>query len=307
MTGLHSTKRTITLVLGMRLIIPFLCVGEVLTDPRHSLIALVLAGVGLTDILFQFLWPPQDATGPSSLKAVSLRDAGYALVFYWAYLHNPQVPALLLAPLVLAEMMVSFPLAVAKGAIALEMGLLGFRIFSLDHYGHPFIHPSWPIGVGIATLVAYLLGRQIKEVAEANYQALITKQRAKAVMAAILEEARKNNNSGRFASSGILDGMDALLDQACDEWVSEAQCQEIASHLSSMLKDTMQQEHILTEREREVLALMCQGHSYRQIARLLVVSEGTVRAHAASIMRKAQVHNRQDVLAWAKSHNLLPQ
>jgi DNA-binding NarL/FixJ family response regulator len=48
----------------------------------------------------------------------------------------------------------------------------------------------------------------------------------------------------------------------------------------------------LTERERDVLALVGTGHSNAEIARTLYVVEGTVKAHVGSILVKLEVRNR---------------
>ncbi len=49
---------------------------------------------------------------------------------------------------------------------------------------------------------------------------------------------------------------------------------------------------ILTEREREVLNLVAEGLTNREIAERLVVSENTVRAHLRNILDKLHVQNR---------------
>jgi DNA-binding NarL/FixJ family response regulator len=54
----------------------------------------------------------------------------------------------------------------------------------------------------------------------------------------------------------------------------------------------------LTRREREVLALLCEGASNKVIARRLRISSGTVKVHISNILRALQVSNRlQAVLA----------
>jgi predicted ATPase/DNA-binding CsgD family transcriptional regulator len=55
----------------------------------------------------------------------------------------------------------------------------------------------------------------------------------------------------------------------------------------------------LTGREREVIQLLAQGLSTRQIAAHLVISPGTVRTHLDHIMAKFNLHSRVQVVAWA--------
>ncbi|MEU5807517.1 MULTISPECIES: response regulator transcription factor [unclassified Streptomyces] len=56
--------------------------------------------------------------------------------------------------------------------------------------------------------------------------------------------------------------------------------------VSRMLNSGTRRLDRLTEREREVLDLMAQGHSNRSIAGLLVISERAVEKHAASVFGK---------------------
>jgi NarL family two-component system response regulator YdfI len=55
----------------------------------------------------------------------------------------------------------------------------------------------------------------------------------------------------------------------------------------------------LTQREMQVLALLAQGLSNREIARSLFVSESTVRAHLRTVTQKLGVHNRVHAVARA--------
>lgn len=55
----------------------------------------------------------------------------------------------------------------------------------------------------------------------------------------------------------------------------------------------------LTGREESILAQLCQGQSNYQIARDLGISEGTVKVHITSIMRKADVRSRLELVVDA--------
>ncbi|MFD7923215.1 response regulator [Streptomyces sp. NPDC059740] len=55
----------------------------------------------------------------------------------------------------------------------------------------------------------------------------------------------------------------------------------------------------LTEREREVLALVAEGRSNREIARALVLSEKTVKTHVSNILMKLDLADRTQAALWA--------
>jgi DNA-binding NarL/FixJ family response regulator len=63
-------------------------------------------------------------------------------------------------------------------------------------------------------------------------------------------------------------------------------------------------EDCLTQREQEVLRLLAQGKTNRDIARCLSLSEHTVRSHLRGIMQKLQVSNRVQAAALAWSGDL---
>lgn len=61
----------------------------------------------------------------------------------------------------------------------------------------------------------------------------------------------------------------------------------------------------LSDREREVLVLLAQGASNREIAARLVISEGTVKNHVSSILAKLQAANRTQAADIARRMGLL--
>ncbi len=56
---------------------------------------------------------------------------------------------------------------------------------------------------------------------------------------------------------------------------------------------------ILSPREREVLQLIAEGYTNKQIAEILSISIKTVQAHRANIMSKLDLHDRGELIKYA--------
>jgi DNA-binding NarL/FixJ family response regulator len=61
----------------------------------------------------------------------------------------------------------------------------------------------------------------------------------------------------------------------------------------------------LSEREREVLALIAKGHSNKEIATLIHITEGTVKLHVTNILSKLGVNARTEALVVAVQRGLI--
>jgi DNA-binding CsgD family transcriptional regulator len=64
---------------------------------------------------------------------------------------------------------------------------------------------------------------------------------------------------------------------------------------------------LLTDREREVLALICEGRSDIQMSEMLNLSQNTVRNHIASLYRKIGVNRRSSAIIWARERAITAQ
>jgi DNA-binding NarL/FixJ family response regulator len=61
----------------------------------------------------------------------------------------------------------------------------------------------------------------------------------------------------------------------------------------------------LTDREREILILVAEGHTNQQIAEMLHVSPKTVDGHRTSLMSKLDLHDRTEVVKYALRNQLI--
>lgn len=57
--------------------------------------------------------------------------------------------------------------------------------------------------------------------------------------------------------------------------------------------------HLLTDREREVLQLLAEGRSNKEVAALLDVGLSTVETHRANLMQKLNLHNTAEIVLYA--------
>lgn len=61
----------------------------------------------------------------------------------------------------------------------------------------------------------------------------------------------------------------------------------------------------LSDREREILQLVAEGRSNREVAELLTISVATVETHRARIMQKLNLHNTAELVLFAVRRGLI--
>ena len=79
----------------------------------------------------------------------------------------------------------------------------------------------------------------------------------------------------------------------------------IARRVVSSFNSFKNPETNLTAREKEVLFLLCEGQSYRTIAKQLFISPNTVRFHLKNIYKKLQVNSKYEAVIKAARERLI--
>jgi DNA-binding NarL/FixJ family response regulator len=102
------------------------------------------------------------------------------------------------------------------------------------------------------------------------------------------------------------DDLASAIRQAFDVSVFFAHSQPVsAGSVTSIRQQAAQDQPGLTKRELEILQLVAEGHSNGELARMLWVTEQTVKFHLSNIYRKLDVANRTEASRWAQLHGLL--
>ena len=133
-------------------------------------------------------------------------------------------------------------------------------------------------GVKVLALTQYDDSEYVIPIIEAGARGFITKMSAFSELAAAIQAAQRGDSY--------------LSSSAATALVEDIQ-QKIATDGE---QDPYQQ---LTDREREVLKLVAEGHTTREIAEMLVVSPKTVEWYKSSLNNKLNIHSRTDLIKFA--------
>lgn len=79
--------------------------------------------------------------------------------------------------------------------------------------------------------------------------------------------------------------------------------QEILQKLALQSNATYNFEHQLSQRESQILELICHGYTTRQVGEKLCISPKTVEGHRSNIFSKTNVNNLAELILWAVKNN----
>ena len=139
-------------------------------------------------------------------------------------------------------------------------------------------------GTKVLALTQYDDSEYVVPVIEAGARGFVTKMAAFSELATAIQ-AVYNGDSFLSPSAAA-----ALVEECQQKTTAEGE------------KDPYQ---LLTDRERETLKLVVEGHTTREIADMLVVSPKTVEWYKTSLMKKLNIHNRTDLIKFAIRKRLI--
>lgn len=106
----------------------------------------------------------------------------------------------------------------------------------------------------------------------------------------------------RHSELELVDAIEAVMNDA--SWFSRSVVEKLANLRNPGRSDNTAGVGELTAREREVLALICEGLDDRAIAAKLSLSANTIRNHLARTYAKIGVNRRTAAVAWARERGL---
>ena len=123
----------------------------------------------------------------------------------------------------------------------------------------------------------------------------------------LLREAIKAGASGYIVKRAVESELISAIRAICagSLYVHPSMTRALLKDISPSLIPEENPSEPLTSREIDVLRLIAQGHTNRQVADVLHISVRTVESHRANLMGKLGLASRAELVRYAMEHNLL--
>ena len=137
------------------------------------------------------------------------------------------------------------------------------------------IRKEYP-GTKVLALTQYDDSEYVVPIIEAGARGFVTKMSSSIELAAAIEAVHEG-----------------------DSYLSPSAAAALVDECQRTVKEDKDPYSLLTDREKEVLKLLAEGHSAREIAGILVLSPKTVEWYKARLTTKLGIHNRTDLVKFA--------
>lgn len=145
--------------------------------------------------------------------------------------------------------------------------------------------------------------RKIKATGSEAHVLILTVHEDEGLLRASLQAGAAGYVPKRAVEAELINAIHAV--QRGDLYVHPAMTRYLVKDLSPLSLPSDEEIEPLTDRDIEVLRLIAQGHTNRQIADILSIGVRTVETHRANIMSKLGVRGRAELVRYAMDHGLL--
>ncbi|UCC89564.1 MAG: response regulator transcription factor [Anaerolineales bacterium] len=145
--------------------------------------------------------------------------------------------------------------------------------------------------------------RRIKETYPHGRVLILTQHGGQEYVTPLLQAGASGYVLKRAGSYEVVTAIRQVYEQGA--FLEPGVARQVLHDYSQAGSDKVAGESHLTERERQVLELVIEGKSNKEIARALVISPKTVSVHRSNIMSKLGVHNSIELVRYVMEHNLL--
>ncbi len=124
---------------------------------------------------------------------------------------------------------------------------------------------------------------------------------------ALLKAALKAGAAGyilkRAAETELISAINIIL--RGDLYIDPSMIRTLLDENATPAKAQSESTEVLTQRETEVLRLIVQGYTNRQMGEALNISVRTVEGHRANVSEKLGLHSRVELVRYAREHGLI--
>jgi len=145
--------------------------------------------------------------------------------------------------------------------------------------------------------------RQLKETLPGTRVLILTVHEDESLLREAIQAGASGYIIKRAVESELINAIHAV--SSGDLYVHPALTRALLRDLSPALASDQAPTESLTPREIDVLRLIAQGYTNRQVAEKLHVSVRTVESHRANLTSKLDIASRAELVRYAREHGLL--
>jgi DNA-binding CsgD family transcriptional regulator len=183
---------------------------------------------------------------------------------------------------------------------------LGYSKGEFDHMLiHTFIHPDDIDTVQRLTkaAIAYVIDRNLRDNGQMFLTYRVRKKNGEYVKVMRQTNVFEKDSDGRFISN-----LSVLTDISFISAVNNVDWKFLASDIDAEeFKEYVRNEYqdFFSEREREIVELLCANKSSEEIAELLTISKHTVDTHRRKLLQKAKCKNTLELILFCQKNGLV--